>query len=218
MIQPKDIDRNDLTSRSTQLSRELAQSKVHPKQVLKSINAISTSPDLSEGEQRYLQDIKRQIVFREFANSSIKQQKYRQPEGALDETSEEFQKLDQGKTGIPIIDAAVREMKSTGLPHNRARLLLARHAIRTLNIDPEVIARWFKKHFKDYDPVLTTFNVSQAASGSPFGEPYFRSSNALTAAKRLDPSGEYRKNWLPEDYTPKKTEQALDEIRQGNEK
>jgi deoxyribodipyrimidine photo-lyase len=218
MIKPKDINRNNLTSKSTELSPELAKGKVRPEDVIRQVNKLKSSPDLTEGEQKYLSEIKRQLVFREFANSAIRQQTYRQPEGAKGMDSEEFIKLDKGETGIPIIDAAVREMKSTGTPHNRARLLLARHAIRTLNIDPEVISLWFKKHFTDYDPTLTTFNVVQAASGANFGEPYFRTSNALTATKRLDPDSSYRSQWLPSDYTPKKADEVLEEIKQGNQK
>lgn len=132
------VDRNLLTNKSTELSPRLASGKVNPKEVIKHINASLES--LPDSDRKYLSEIKRQLIFREFANSAIQQQSYRQPAGALDQTSEEFKRLDRAQTGIPIIDAAVTEMKETGLPHNRARLLLARHAIRTLNIDPEVVS------------------------------------------------------------------------------
>lgn len=136
----KDVDRNLLINQSTGLSTKLTKGEVSPKELLIAINDIKKSQPLSEGQKKYIDEIKRQIVFREFARSAVEQQSYRQPPGAKPADSPEFQKLKAGQTGIPIVDAAVREMQETGRPHNRARLLLARYAIRNLNIDPEAVA------------------------------------------------------------------------------
>lgn len=217
MITPKEVNRNILTNYSTGLSEKLSAGEIHPVEVIKAVNTQLKNSSLSEDEQDYLSQIKRQLVFREFARSAIEQQDYKVLPGAKGEDSQEFIDLKNGDTGIPLIDAAVKELEATGKPHNRARLLLARYGIRNLNIDPEVIAKWLGDRFKDYDPVLTTFNVTSASSGATFAEPYFRKSNPLTASKRLDPKGEYRDKWLPEDYMPKDKEQALEEINKGHD-
>jgi deoxyribodipyrimidine photo-lyase len=193
-ISPKEINRDLLVNKSTGLSEELSKGKKDPREILKDINHSleSSKVGLSGDEEDYLKEIHRQLAFREFARSAIEQQSYRQPPGARGWDDKEFEKLRKGQTGIPVIDAAVKEMATTGKPHNRARLLLTRYAVRNLNIDPEEVSRWYKKSFKDYDPIITTFNVVQASSGAPFGEPYFRKSNPITAAKKLDPGGKYR--------------------------
>jgi deoxyribodipyrimidine photo-lyase len=140
IVTPKAIDRNLLTNSSTGLSERLSRGDLNPKEVLKDINKSLSKEEISSEEKDYLEEIKRQLVFREFANSAIRQQEYRNPPGANGEDSEEFKKLKKGETGIPIVDAAVRQLEETGKPHNRARLLIARYATRSLNIDPEVVA------------------------------------------------------------------------------
>jgi len=141
MIQPKEINRNILTNYSTGLSEQLAKGDIHPVDVIKAVNTQLENSKLTDDEQDYLSQIKRQLVFREFARSAIEQQDYKELPGAKDENSKEFLKLKKGETGIPLVDAAVRELEETGKPHNRARLLLARYGTRNLNIDPEVIAK-----------------------------------------------------------------------------
>jgi deoxyribodipyrimidine photo-lyase len=214
MFSLKETDRNNLSNKSTGLSKDLASGKKDPREVLRYINSLTPK---TPGEKKYLDEIKRQVIFREFANSSIQQQTYRIPPGSKPATDPAFIALKKGETGIPIIDAAVNEMKSTGEPHNRARLLLARYAIRNLNVDPEEVAKWFAESFQDYDPILTTFNVSQAASATNFGEPYYRKSNPLTAQKALDPTGAYVSTWLPADYKGKTKDEIQKEISQGHD-
>lgn len=216
-ITPKEINRNLLLNKSTELSEELSKGSLDPKELLIELNSTLKDENLTKGEKEYLSQIKRQLIFREFARSAIEQQEYRNPPGAKGKDSVEFKALREGKTGIPIVDAAVRELEETGKPHNRARLLIARYGTRNLNIDPEVIAFWFAEKFKDYDPALTTFNVTSAASGATFGEPYFRKSNPLTASKKLDPSGDYQKNWLPQNYSPKDKDVLKKEIDEGHQ-
>lgn len=214
MIEAKNIDRNKLTNYSTGLSEELSKGEVDPRDLLKEINSKRARRE--GGPRNYLDDVKRQLVFREFAKQALKEQKYKHPPGARGEEDEEWNKLKEGNTGIPIIDAAVKEMQKTGKPHNRARLLLARYAIRNLNVDPPLVAKWFAGEFKDYDPVITTFNVVSAASGANFGEPYFRKSNPRTADKKLDPTGEYKARWLPEGYNPRDPEEQEALINKGH--
>lgn len=213
-IQPKEQDRNLFTSKNTKLSRKLSQGKVDPRALLKEINQTLKKDSLSEKEKDYLNKTKRQLVMREFARAALSQQKYKQPKGMKGKNSPEYRKLVAGKTGVPSVDASVQALKE-GYPPNRSRLLLARYAIRNLNLDPEVVSDFFKKHLKDYSPVLNTFNIVQAASGATFAEPYFRKSNPITAAKKLDPKGEWIKS---KGFDPDKIDtKAIDEINKGHE-
>ena len=208
-------DRNSLADTSTGLSVGLAQGQIDPKEVVKEINVNLRRSDVPTEVKEYLAQVKRQILFREFAHQSLQSQTYKQPAGALGKKSKPYKELINANTGIPIVDATVTDLQETGLPHNRARLLLARHAIRTLNLDPNVVSDLYKDNLKDYDPVINTYNIASASSGATFGEPYYRSSNAFTAAKKLDPTGEYQKRFKQTARKP--TQQELDMINAGNE-
>lgn len=213
-IELKSHDRNLLSKVNTELSKKLSRGELDPRDILREINGHLDSGNLDTLEEEYLSKTKRQIIMREFARAAIEQQKYRQPKGMKGKDSKEYKELVSGKTGIPIIDAAVKSLKS-GYPHNRARLLLARYAIRNANIDPELVSDFFKENLEDYSPVLNTFNVTSAASGANFGEPYFRKSNPITAAKKLDPKGEWQKE---QGVDPDKlADKILEKIREGQE-
>lgn len=214
---PKEIDRSLLTNTSSGLSKDLAQGKKHPVDVLREINNSLSSKSITPKQREYLEQVKRQLIMREFARSALEQQKYKFPKGAKGKDSKEYQQLISARTGIPVVDASVKSLKE-GLPHNRARLLLARHAIRTMNLDPSLVAKIYAKNLKDYDPVLNTFNIVQAASGANFGEPFYRTANALTAAKKLDPKGEWLSRY-DQNVTLSKEDRAkiMNMIQKGNE-
>jgi deoxyribodipyrimidine photolyase len=208
-------DRNNLADTTTGLSVGLAQGQIDPREVIKEINSSLRRTDVPLEVKEYLGQVKRQLLFREFAYQALQHQTYKQPAGAVGTNSQQYKDLVQAQTGIPIIDAAVTDLTENGTPHNRARLLLARHAVRTLNIDPTAVSDLYKANLKDYDPVLNTYNIVSASSGATFAEPYYRTSNAFTAGKKLDPTGSYQKKF---NQTPKKpSQEELDTISAGNE-
>lgn len=207
----KSVNRSLLTNKSTGMSINLAVGKKDPKEVIVEINRLLKDP---RNDKTFLEEIKRQMIFREFALKALQQQKYRQPLGARTRNDPYWKRVETANTGIPIVDASIKDLHQ-GLPHNRARLLLARHLIRTKNLDPSDVAKYYAKYLKDYSPVLNTFNIVQAASGANFGEPYFRKSNVLSAAPKLDPNGEYQrsKGVEPEKYDH---DAAIKDIINGN--
>ncbi len=190
LLEIKTSNRDLLTDSTSGLSVALAAGKLDPRAVLRELNGYLEARRLQPREQVYLEGVKRQLIFREFARSALPLQEYRFPPGALGEDSEAYRQLAAGTTGIPIVDACVTDLQA-GRPHNRARLLLARFAIRNLNLDPELVAVFYRRHLRDYCPVINTFNIVSAASGATFGEPCYRLSNPLAAAKKLDPENRY---------------------------
>lgn len=207
MIDRKTGDRNSLTFKSTGLSKDLASGKISPVEVLQTIKGLKEGASTQELD--YLNAVERQLYFREFARHALEVQRYKQP-SPVNEFQKEWEALKKGQSGIPIIDAAVKDLY-TGTPHNRARLLLARYAIRTLNRDPEEVARWFAENLADYDPVINTFNIVSSASGATFGEPYYRKSNPLSAQKTLPNAKEYIQQYLGDEvYTDPQANQLID--------
>jgi hypothetical protein len=213
LVAIKSSNRDLLTDDTSGLSLPLASGQLDPRDVLREINGYLSGRRLNAREQVYLEAVKRQLIMREFARSALEVQQFRFAPGALGADSEPFRRLQRGDTGLPLVDACLVDLKA-GLPHNRARLLLARYALRNLNLDPAVVARFFAQQLRDYCPVINTFNVVSAASGANFGEPCYRTSNPLTAAKKLDPQGEYTAAFGYGDAVP--TEQGLRSIVDGN--
>lgn len=108
-----------------------------------------------------------------------------------------FIKWREGETGIPFIDANMRELKLTGFMSNRGRQNVASFLTKDLHIDWRWGAAWFEHCLIDYDPCSNWGNWAYVAGvgNDPRENRYF---NILTQAKRYDPQGEYVRTWIPE--------------------
>jgi deoxyribodipyrimidine photo-lyase len=117
-------------------------------------------------------------------------------------SEEEFERWCQGKTGYPIVDAAMHQLLSTGYMHNRARMIVSSFLTKHLLIDWRKGEAFFAKHLTDYE--LSSNNGGwQWASGTGCdAAPYFRIFNPYTQAKKFDPEGKYIQQWLPNEIIP----------------
>jgi deoxyribodipyrimidine photo-lyase len=108
-----------------------------------------------------------------------------------------FQAWCQGKTGYPIVDAAMRQLNETGWMHNRCRMIVASFLTKDLIID----WRWGEKYFmqKLYDGDLATNNGGWQWSASSGMDPKpLRIFNPASQAQKFDPEADYIREWLPE--------------------
>lgn len=108
-----------------------------------------------------------------------------------------FQKWCEGKTGYPIVDAAMRQLNETGWMHNRCRMIVANFLTKDLIID----WRWGEKYFmqKLYDGDLASNNGGWQWSASSGMDPKpLRIFNPASQAQKFDREGEYIRQWLPE--------------------
>lgn len=111
---------------------------------------------------------------------------------------DDFEKWKSGKTGVPIIDAGMRQLNKTGLMHNRVRMLTASFLIKNLLIDWRLGAKYFAQHLMDYCPMQNQNNW-QAVSGSGVSAlPWFRVMNPWLQQKKFDEYADYIKMWIPE--------------------
>jgi deoxyribodipyrimidine photo-lyase len=102
-----------------------------------------------------------------------------------------------GKTGIPFIDANMKELNSTGFMSNRGRQNVASFLVKDLEINWQMGAEYFESLLIDYDPASNygNWNYIAGVGSDPREDRYF---NILSQAQRYDPLGEYVKLWLPE--------------------
>ncbi|MCQ4288758.1 deoxyribodipyrimidine photo-lyase [Pseudomonas stutzeri] len=104
----------------------------------------------------------------------------------------------QGRTGFPIIDAAMRQLLATGWMHNRLRMLVAMFLSKNLLIDWREGERWFMRHLIDGDLAANNGGWQWSASTGTDSVPYFRLFNPLSQSAKFDPEGLFLRRWLPE--------------------
>jgi deoxyribodipyrimidine photo-lyase len=104
----------------------------------------------------------------------------------------------QGRTGFPIIDAAMRQLLATGWMHNRLRMLVAMFLSKNLLIDWREGERFFMRHLIDGDLAANNGGWQWSASTGTDSVPYFRLFNPTSQARRYDPEGRFIRHWLPE--------------------
>lgn len=103
-----------------------------------------------------------------------------------------------GKTGVPIVDAAMSELNTTGNMHNRARMIVASFLTKDLHIDWKFGERYFAKKLFDYDAASNVGSWQWCASTGVDAQPYFRVFNPYLQAQKFDENCEYIKKYLPE--------------------
>jgi len=104
----------------------------------------------------------------------------------------------RGCTGIPFVDAGMREMYVTGTMHNRARMIAASLLTKHLLTDWRVGLEWFADCLIDWDPASNAMGWQWAAGSGPDAAPYFRIFNPETQLKKFDPDGRYAGRFIAE--------------------
>ncbi len=103
-----------------------------------------------------------------------------------------------GRTGYPIVDAAMRQLVQTGWMHNRARMIVASFLVKDLLIDWRWGERFFMHHLIDGDPAANNGGWQWTAGVGTDAAPYFRVFNPVLQAAKYDPEGAYVRRWVPE--------------------
>ncbi|WP_298036372.1 deoxyribodipyrimidine photo-lyase [uncultured Microbacterium sp.] len=101
----------------------------------------------------------------------------------------------RGETGIPLVDAGMRELWETGHMHNRVRMVTASFLIKNLLIDWRIGEEWFWDTLVDADAASNPFNWQWVAGSGADAAPYFRVFNPILQAEKFDPHGEYIRRW-----------------------
>jgi deoxyribodipyrimidine photo-lyase len=102
-----------------------------------------------------------------------------------------------GRTGYPLVDAAMAQINQTGYMHNRLRMLVASFLTKDLGIDWRRGERYFAAHLNDFDLAANNGGWQWAASTGCDAQPYFRIFNPVTQSERFDPDGAFIRRYLP---------------------
>lgn len=103
-----------------------------------------------------------------------------------------------GKTGYPLVDAAMHQLNQTGYMHNRLRMVTASFLVKDLGIDWRWGERYFATRLNDYDLAANNGGWQWAASSGCDAQPYFRIFNPVTQSEKFDPEGKFIRRYLPQ--------------------
>ncbi|MBC7633399.1 deoxyribodipyrimidine photo-lyase [Aeromicrobium sp.] len=190
----RDLPGPDRTSR---MSVHLKWGTIHPRTMLADLASLR-----SKGSDAYA----RELAFREFYADVLHQR----PDSAFgyynrsfeameyDEPGEELEAWKQGRTGIPIVDAGMRQLLAEGWMHNRVRMIVASFLVKDLHLEWQHGARHFLDLLVDADLASNQHGWQWVAGSGTDASPYFRIFNPMTQGKKFDPDGQYVRRWVPE--------------------
>ncbi len=167
---------------------------------------LSEDQSLSETRLASVRTWISELIWREFYQAAL----HHFPDSPKKSLRPEFEHIDwnesvadleawqQGQTGYPIIDAAMRQLSAEGWIHNRCRMIVASFLVKDLLIDWRHGAQWFMKHLIDGDTAANIGGWQWTAGTGLDAAPYFRVFNPVLQGKKFDPQGEYVRQWIPE--------------------
>ena len=189
-------DRPDLDTTS-HMSVHLKWGEIHPRTMLADLAARRGA-----GATTY----RKELAWREFYADVLFAQPrtardYLRPEFARMEYDEPGAQLDawrEGRTGFPIVDAGMRQLRATGWMHNRVRMIVASFLVKDLHVEWQHGARHFMRHLVDGDLASNQHGWQWVAGCGTDAAPYFRVFNPTTQGAKFDPDGAYVRRWVPE--------------------
>jgi len=109
-----------------------------------------------------------------------------------------FQAWCEGRTGYPLVDAAMAQINQTGYMHNRLRMVTASFLVKDLGLDWRWGERYFAQHLNDFDLSSNNGGWQWASSSGCDSQPYFRIFNPVSQSQKFDPQGRFIRRYLPQ--------------------
>jgi len=197
----------DLPARhgTSRLSPHLHFGEITPRQIMHAL--LQHAARIDARRRPDLEPYLRELGWREFAHHLL----YHFPATPTDNFNPRFDafrwadddpaallRWQRGRTGIPLVDAGMRELWHTGWMHNRVRMIAASFLTKNLRQHWHYGARWFWDTLVDADLANNTLGWQWVAGCGADAAPYFRVFNPHTQAAKFDPEARYLKHWLPE--------------------
>lgn len=196
----RDLPRKRATS---EMSPHLRFGEIGPRQIWFAVrHLIDSKPSMAGAGETFLSE----VAWREFSYHLL----YHRDDIARHSMQGRFDEIEwrtdtkalhawqKGQTGIPIVDAGMRQLWQTGWMHNRVRMLTASLLTKNLLIDWRKGETWFWDTLVDADPANNPASWQWVAGSGADAAPYFRIFNPVTHGEKFDPGGDYVREWIPE--------------------
>ena len=195
----RDFPNEEATSR---LSIYLKNGSITVAQIIASLGLTAYQKGDRSGRARYLSE----LIWREFYyhvlywHPRVEKEPFLPQFASIpwENKQESFTAWCAGLTGYPIVDAGMRELKTTGWMHNRVRMIVASFLTKDLLIDWRWGERYFMEQLLDGDLAPNNGGWQWAASTGCDPQPYFRIFNPELQSRKFDPEGHYIKKFVPE--------------------
>jgi len=192
----EDRDRPDHDGTS-QLSHALKWGEIHPRTMLAGLRGKR-----SQGAETF----RTELCWREFYadvlwNRPETAREYYKPQLAgmrYEKVGDSFTSWAEGRTGYPIVDAGMRQLRATGWMHNRVRMIVASFLVKDLHVEWQHGAREFLRWLRDGDLASNNHGWQWVAGSGTDASPFFRVFNPVTQGQKFDPSGDYVRRYVPE--------------------
>lgn len=190
----------------SRLSPHLHFGEIGPLQVLRAIQRVRASGDVPENDAEHFL---RELGWREFAHHLLHHFP-QTPDRPLNpgfaampwrrerDYAADLRAWQRGRTGIPIVDAGMRELWATGSMHNRVRMIAASLLTKNLLIPWQEGAHWFWDTLVDASLASNTLGWQWVAGCGADAAPYFRIFNPVLQSQKFDAAGRYIRRWVPE--------------------
>jgi deoxyribodipyrimidine photo-lyase len=194
-------DRPDLDTTS-HMSTHLKWGEIHPRTMLADLAEAAGS----RASQAAVQTYRGELAWREFYadvlfRNPASAREYYRPEFAgmeYDPPGRQFEAWRDGRTGFPIVDAGMRQLRAEGWMHNRVRMIVASFLVKDLHVEWQHGARHFMRWLVDGDLASNQHNWQWTAGCGTDAAPYFRVFNPIEQGKKFDPDGDYIRRYVPD--------------------
>ena len=105
---------------------------------------------------------------------------------------------EEGRTGYPLVDAAMAQIRATGYMHNRLRMVVASFLAKDLGVNWRRGEAYFARALNDFDLAANNGGWQWAASSGCDAQPWFRIFNPVTQSEKFDPEGKFIRRYLPQ--------------------
>ncbi|GAB3470856.1 deoxyribodipyrimidine photo-lyase [Kineococcus endophyticus] len=182
---------------TSQLSHALKWGELHPRTLLADLRRKR-----SDGAQTY----RTELCWRDFYadvlwNRPDSAREYYKPQLSglnYNDPGEAFAAWAEGRTGFPIVDAGMRQLRSVGWVHNRVRMIVASFLVKDLHVEWRHGAREFLHWLRDGDLASNNHGWQWVAGSGTDASPFFRVFNPVTQGQKFDPEGDYVRRYVPE--------------------